>query len=382
MKIICKYSGVTITSPSFEGWTLKDAAHPVMLMSRTELLSHTTALAGDTLNEQQETIYFISLLKSTQLVTFFVPAQPDYKLVASTIESVVKLLIFIERLGYDSPDMFRFPSFAVTSETASLKEIRAWLEECHELRKDWVTGSARDSLRRSIMEAEIAFDKLIKSPYDVASMDLRHVKIMLRWAFAASGTPAQHRERWTKIISATRQELQYIPKQEVEDMIEFMQLNLEAEVMSESGTRYHFFINYLKKQLKLQAAGIWGSLLDIETAEAIAEFTTNPGQSRIRTFLFSNSEAANALAAPLPDNPTDSNKAINTAFAKLFLPEEYNKLSDVEKQRIHSIKYGPRLRPQKSDFVNSIDFVKMLSKYMLRQSALKEFGLEGSNIYE
>ena len=383
MKIKCRYSGTTILSSKFGGWLLPDSAHHLMLLSHGELLSHAEKIKDGSLDAQEETLYFVALLKATQLVTFYLPAQPEYKVVATNIVGLIKLLVFMNKLGYDDPALYGMPSFAVTTETADLSSLHIWLAECHQLRAEWTSSSARDSLRRSMLDVENAYDKLIRSPF--ASLEsLTHIKVMMRWAFAASSTPPQHREIWTKIAAADRKELQFIPAEHIDDMIEFMECNLAAEIYSNTGTRFHFFMTHLRRQKSLREIGAaWGSLVDIESSASINSFTATGGVSRVKTFFFApastaETENANALAAPTFSNSQD----VNIILSHLLSPEQLANLDDLDKQRINAIKYGPRQKPDRNDFSNTIEYLRVLAPFRARQDALKAFGLEGVNFDE
>ena len=259
MKILCGISGIEFTCEHFPAsLTYREATHPIFNIPQKKLLAYLGKWASGELTPTDSYLLFLSILHSTDLVDFRVPAAKSSRtdsIIAQNMESLVKTVI---RLNTVTNPAVVFPHYAITQETKYLDNVKFWIDNWADVYKDFTEGYRRDTNSRKLLTREAALERLIKNPHLPVSA---YASKIADWASVAGEFPTFNvQSPFTKltvtlsdywkdiIIRCTREDSVYaIPQSDIEELLEHCETNISI------GTIYsNALFTVLRKALSKQ----------------------------------------------------------------------------------------------------------------------------------
>lgn len=187
MKILCAYSGIEFTCDHFPASLYaRESYHPIFNIPQKKLLGYIGKWGAGELTPTDSYLLFLSILKSTDLVNFRVPAirtTNTDSIIALNMESLVRTVIKLNAVT--SPSVV-FPQYVISPETKGLENVRYWIENWMEAYKDYQDGykSAHESSK--LIHRENALERLIKNPHKPISS---YSTQLAEWAALAGKFP-------------------------------------------------------------------------------------------------------------------------------------------------------------------------------------------------
>jgi hypothetical protein len=233
MRILCAYSSITFNCEHFPGFLDHgEAYHPIFNLPQKKLLSNIGKWAsGSALTQTDNYLLFLALLRSSDLVTFRVPAvqtEQTPAIIANCMESLARTLSRINTITHPAAV---FPQYVISPDTKDLSNVHWWIQNWNDSYKEFQAGykSAHDSQKLIIRET--ALERLIKNPHRPVSSYSSQIS---DWAAVAgsfptfttkspfTGLPISCSEFWKLIITKCAKEdhIFSIPQNDLKELLE------------------------------------------------------------------------------------------------------------------------------------------------------------------
>ena len=238
MKVLCALSGIEFAVEHFPCYlTSREISHPIFSLPQKKLISYLGKWAGGELTPTDSYLLFLSILNSSELVEFRVPAcrnELTDSIVAQNMESLTKI---VSKLNSVTNPSIVFPRYAIGPETKYLSNIKHWIENWNESYQDFQDGFSREYESRKLITREAALERLIKNPHLPISA---YASKIADWASVAgnfptyntlspfSGLQVSMADYWKDIIQkCTREESLFsVPQVDIQDLLEHCELNI------------------------------------------------------------------------------------------------------------------------------------------------------------
>jgi hypothetical protein len=244
MIVSCQYSGIEFTVENFAKSKVA-AVHPLFYAKQSFLLSRTTDWAAGRFNEVERRIYFLSLLNSTELIEFRVPAVPADSTVQLNMESLIRFIGWQSAIS--SPRLV-LPRFVVSPETRQLPNVKHWLEAWWDSKAEFENGYITTTQLTKLRNREAALEKLIKN---AALKTDDYAGMLGAWAVEASNCPAAIKEYWISLFKLKGFDIYNAKRVDLEEMLEHMEDNLEQGSIYAHNTLKHIRILLAKNKTGL-----------------------------------------------------------------------------------------------------------------------------------
>ena len=230
-------------------------AHPMFSVPQHKLISLAGKWGAQHLTEVESYLLFLALLDSTSLIQWRTHVQYTPATNASVQANMPALLSIIASINLINSPSFNLPSFAITQDTATLTNVKHWIEAWAENYADWQIGRQADKLRDKLRAREDALQRLLKSSTPPAA----YAKMLATWAADAgsfpeftishpiTATPITIREYWIQLITtiANDDKLFRFPRSDIAELITHCEDNIEH------GNIYaHALMKYLRDGLR------------------------------------------------------------------------------------------------------------------------------------
>jgi hypothetical protein len=187
MKILCSLSGVEFTVEHFPGYlTSREVAHPVFSIPQKKLLPYISKWASAELTTTDSYLLFLSILNSSELVEFRVPAARSEltdSIVAQNMEALAKT---VSRLNSVTNPSVVFPRYVISPETKYLTNVKYWIENWNDCWNDFQDGYSKQLDSRKLVVREAALERMIKNPHLPLSA---YASKIAEWAAIAGDFP-------------------------------------------------------------------------------------------------------------------------------------------------------------------------------------------------
>lgn len=246
-KILCKYSGILFESQYFPiSLTSGESYHPVFDIPLKKLWKVFPKWQAGELDTASSYLYFLALLKSTNLVEFRNAAaftQDTEQIVSQNMES---LYATISRIVSVRTPRVVFPRFVISKDTKNLHNVKHWMELWNATYNDFLQGLRDEDTRSQLQRREAALERLIKNP---TIRPERYSHLLAQWASIAgnfpefpisvNGSTISCSEYWQDIIRKCylSHEIIQIPEKDIMELIE----HCEQEIELGSIFSYHLF---------------------------------------------------------------------------------------------------------------------------------------------
>jgi len=238
MKVLCSYSSLEFSCEHFPGVLhSREACHPIFQVPQKRLLGFLGKWAASELTPIDSYLLYLSILKSTDLVEFRVPAirtELTSQIIAQTME---KLSILVSRINSVPNPEEVFPLFIISPETKDLSNVSTWLDIWESSFQEFKSGKFRDYDNRKLAQREFALSRLIRSQHRPIKS---YAKQIADWAAVAgdfptfnitspiSSLPVSLSDYWkTIIIRCAKEESIYLLNgKDLQELLEHCETNI------------------------------------------------------------------------------------------------------------------------------------------------------------
>lgn len=187
MRILCSYSSLTFSCDYFPGTLDKrEACHPVFYLPQKKLLSYLGKWSHGELTPTDSYLLYLSLLKSTDLVQFRVPAILTDKTPAIIAQNMEALAKVVSRLNTVTNPSVSFPQYVISPDTKDLSNTPYWITNWNDSYNDFISGVRSTSNHAEIARREAALERMIKNPHKPVSA---YSTELANWAATAGSFP-------------------------------------------------------------------------------------------------------------------------------------------------------------------------------------------------
>lgn len=312
-KIICAYSGVEVKVEHFSVYLdSRECHHPIFAIPSKKLYPFYSKYAQGQFTETESYLFFLALLKSTDLLDWRVPAkrtESTASLVANYLPSLFNTVVKISGIKHPS---FSIPSIAVTYDTNDMSNVKAWISTWNSAYEDFITGLAKSDLKEKLAKRESGLEKLIKSPQINPT---KYAPLLAKWAAVAGnfplfethfsdGTIGTLSDYWQDIIVRcyNTENILAIPVKDLQELITHCEDNVD------SGTIFSHHLFAALEEGKSRQSNFFGM------GDMISLSAENPG------FRILDSNAS----------VEDANLAVMIGSAPLTKPERKDYISDFQ----------------------------------------------------
>ena len=120
-----------------------------------------TREASSGFTEIDTKLYFLSLLNSTGKILWRTYARPELAICELNMEKLITICGWINIISNPAVTL---PSFVITKETASLVNVRYWIESWVEAKEDFENGYKQQQVTDKIVRRQAALERLIHNP--------------------------------------------------------------------------------------------------------------------------------------------------------------------------------------------------------------------------
>jgi hypothetical protein len=281
MQILCAYSSIQFSCEHVPGFlSSREASHPIFQIPQKRLLSYLGKWGNNGLTPTDSYLLFLSLLKSSELVDFRVPAvltERTHSIVAQNMESLAKTVI---KLNTVTNPAVIFPRYVITPETKTLDNVSFWISNWEDSYKEFQSGyrSAHDSGK--LIQRENALSRLIKNPHRSVSS---YAGQIADWAAVAgsfptfsltnplTGTVMECATYWKFLIHKCAHEEQIfsIRRRDLEELLEHCEENIPIGTIH-SNALFKILRHALEKQKNFLGLG------DMDISSSTYQILDNP----------------------------------------------------------------------------------------------------------
>jgi hypothetical protein len=203
----CEHLPITLTHREYH--------HPMFSIPQKTLLTLYGQWVAQKLTHTESYLLFLSLLASSDLVTFRVPVQYNDSTTGIIANNMHQLVSIISKINLISHPSFSLPQFIVSAETCALENVEHWIGLWVSNYNDWMNDKKSSDLKERIKhKLEIrqnSLERLIKSAH---TKEHTLVHSLAEWADIAgyfpehnikhsvTGKIVKHNEYWKDIIRA------------------------------------------------------------------------------------------------------------------------------------------------------------------------------------
>lgn len=238
MKILCSLSGIEFTCEHFPAYlSSREVSHPIFSLPQKKLISYLGKWGRQELTPTDSYLLFLSILNSSELVEFRVPAfrtEETDSLVAQNMEQLAKI---VTRLNAVTNPSVVFPRYVISPDTKTLSNIPHWISNWQDSWEDFQDGFAREYDNRKLIVRETALERLIKSPHLPISS---YASKLADWAAIAGEFPENLKispftrqkvtcsDYWKEIIvRCTKEESLFsVPQKDIEYLLTHCECNI------------------------------------------------------------------------------------------------------------------------------------------------------------
>lgn len=259
-KIICAKSGVEFSCEHLPfSLSSREVSHPIFSVSSKKLISLAGMWSAGKLTHTETYLTYLSLLNSTGLIEWRVPARYHDKsasIIANNMEQLIHIIGKIDIIKHPS---FVLPHFVISSDTCSLDNSYHWIQLWNQNYNDWSQNVKDHSNDQELQRREMGLQKLIKSSHTGKNIE-DYPKILANWARIAAdfptfpitvrGVKTTIDDYWESIIikCAKAESIFQIPEADLTELIE----HCEDNVVGDGSIYAMALMRHLRKGAQMQ----------------------------------------------------------------------------------------------------------------------------------
>ena len=284
-KILCAKSGIEFSCEHLP-FTLqsREVSHPIFSVPSKKLISLAGQWAAGKLTPTESYLTYLSLLESTGLIEWRVPASYHAKtasIIANNMEQLIHIVGKIEVIKHPS---FVLPHFVISPDTSSLENSYHWIQIWNQNFNDWAANVKSHYNDQELIRREAGLQKLIKSSHKNIE---DYPKILANWARMAGDFPTfnvtikgvrmEIGDYWESIIikCAKADTIFQVPENDLRELIEHCEDNIVGD-----GSIYAIaLMKYLRKGAEMQKNYLGLGDIDLSRSSVTAYRILKPNES-------------------------------------------------------------------------------------------------------
>ena len=284
-KIICAYSSIEFKCEHLPfAISSREIAHPLFSVSKKKLLSLTPRWSLGELTPTESYLLYLSLLNSTSLIEWRVPAKYTSKtnsIIANNMEQLIHIIGKIDVIQHPS---FILPHFVVSEDTCTLENSYHWIQIWNQNYNDWHANVKDHANDQELLRREASLQKLIKTSHKNIE---DYPRILANWASVAGDFPTFDvkirgvkmalADYWESIIlkCAREETIFQVPESDLQELIEHCEENIVGD-----GSIYAMaLMKYLRKGVSMQRNYLGLGDIDLSSREGTAYRILKPSES-------------------------------------------------------------------------------------------------------
>lgn len=257
-KILCARSGIEFSCEHLPfSLSSREVSHPIFSVPSKKLISLAGQWAAGKLTPTESYLTYLSLLNSTGLIEWRVPASYHAKtasIIANNMEQLIHIVGKIEVIHHPS---FVLPHFVISPDTSSLENSYHWIQIWNQNFNDWISNIKSHHNDQELIRREAGLQRLIKSSHKNIE---DYPKILANWARVAGDFPSftinvrgvktSIDDYWESIIikCAKAETIFQVPENDLRELIEHCEDNIVAD-----GSIYAIaLMKFLRKGAEMQ----------------------------------------------------------------------------------------------------------------------------------
>lgn len=257
-KIICAFSGVEFSCEHLPfAISSREVTHPLFHVSKKKLISLAGMWSNGKLTPTESYLTYLSLLHSTSLIEWRVPAKYNDKtaqIIANNMEQLIHIVGKIDVIKHPS---FVLPHFVISSDTSNLENSYHWIQIWNQNYNDWSQNIKDHSNDQELQRRELGLQKLIKSSHKNIE---DYPKILANWARIAGDFPTfnvtirgvkmELADYWESIIlkCAKAESIFQVPENDLKELIE----HCEDNILGDGSIYAIALMRFLRKGAEMQ----------------------------------------------------------------------------------------------------------------------------------
>lgn len=236
-KFFCGISGIECEVSYLPlSLTSREYAHPVFFTPQKKLLGLFSRFESGNMGDIESYLLYLAAFNSTDLVEFRVPAKYTPETPSIVAQNLEPLIDIIYKLNAIKVPSFQVPKFAITPDTANLKNTGIWITVWQQCLKSFLEGNKQRILLEDLQDIEDRVHRLILNPN---AQPQKYANVLSVWACKAASFPVfqvstifgQMRlaDYWMLIIRKCINDKAIfdIPKEDIAELLEHLEDNLE-----------------------------------------------------------------------------------------------------------------------------------------------------------
>ena len=284
-KIICAYSSVEFSCEHLPfSISSREVTHPLFHVSKKKLLGLAGQWAAGKLTPTESYLTYLSLLHSTGLIEWRVPAQYHSKsasIIANNMEQLIHIVGKIDIIKHPS---FVLPHFVISPDTCSLENSYHWIQIWIQNYNDWAENIKSHANDQELERREHSLQKLIKSSHKNIE---DYPSILARWAMIAGDFPTfqvtikgvkmELADYWESIIvkCAKEEAIFQIPVNDLQELID----HCEEHIVGDGSIYAIALMKHLRKGKERQANYLGLGDIDLSRSSITAYRILKPNES-------------------------------------------------------------------------------------------------------
>lgn len=249
MRLSCQYSKTSFTTSALLSTGINEPVsciHPIFYASLEYLSKIYKAWEDGKLQDKKDQrLLFLALLNATNHIDWYCAADPKPEIVAKHMETLHDHVLWMSDIMLPRLSL---PRFAINPSTASLSNIKNWMDAWDDIRtafeKGYISRSEQSAIARKANALEILTQ--VKNKDDTSRVrHLAYLRTLADWAAVALQFPHSLTEFWKQIIrcQSARAALDFRPV-DVEELLEHVTENGDY-----NSTHYFALLTQVKKVL-------------------------------------------------------------------------------------------------------------------------------------
>lgn len=237
--ILCAFSGVEFSCDHLPfSLSSREVTHPLFHVSKKKLLSLAGTWSTGKLTPTESYLTYLSLLHSTGLIEWRVPASYTPKTASIIANNMEQLIHIVGKIDIIKHPSFVLPHFVISPDTRTLENSFHWIQIWNQNYNDWAQNIKDHSNDQELLRREMGLQKLIKSSHKNIE---DYPKILANWARVAGdfptfsvtvkGVKTSLDDYWESIIikCAREESIFQVPESDLTELIEHCEENIVAE---------------------------------------------------------------------------------------------------------------------------------------------------------
>ena len=277
-------------------------------MDKKRLLSLAGQWAANKLTATESYLVFLSLLNSTSLIEWRVPASYTSKTASIIANNMEQLIHIVGKIDVITSPSFVLPHFVISSDTCNLENSYHWIQVWVQNYNDWSDNIKSHANDQEILRRELALQRLIKTSHKNIE---DYPAILARWARVAADFPTfevtiksvkmELADYWEDIIikCAKEEAIFQIPTNDLKELID----HCEDAVVADGSIYAIALMRHLRRGAQRQQNYLGLGDIDLSSQSTTSYRILKPSESAVDANIQNMIDSAPAAAPNKRDYP-------------------------------------------------------------------------------